>query len=132
MRTYTYTANTKDITGGSWMRAETKAAHKARCKDACPICGSKPAKGEGHIAHMTPRSRGGLNGPDNTIYFCADCNLRMGEKTLAEFCADLPNGAETQARVEAILAQPLDREEGRRRVAKAKASRIARLRRLGQ
>jgi 5-methylcytosine-specific restriction endonuclease McrA len=119
-RTYTYTANVTDLTGGGWMRSSTRKAHAIRTGYRCAICGTSiRGEGKAHMAHMTPRSKGGLNGPDNVVATCQDCNLLMGERTLTELCAVRRNGAAIYERVTAYLALPLDRAAGRAAAARS-------------
>lgn len=56
--------------------------------ELCAYCGIRlfwNIKGDIHLEHIEPLSRGGSNNPDNLCLSCADCNLSKGNKTLAEW-----------------------------------------------
>lgn len=54
----------------------------------CAYCGIRlfwNIKGDIHLDHIEPISRGGSNNPDNLCLACADCNHSKSNKTLAEW-----------------------------------------------
>lgn len=58
--------------------------HRQAIKDnPCFYCGKH--KKCMHDDHMTPISRGGRDIATNIVRACADCNIRKGSKTAAEF-----------------------------------------------
>lgn len=52
----------------------------ARDGHACQYCGSRAET----IDHVRPRSRGGLHTWDNVVAACRPCNLRKGDRLLAD------------------------------------------------
>ncbi|KKN18832.1 hypothetical protein LCGC14_0951730 [marine sediment metagenome] len=53
----------------------------------CAYCPRELRFDEAQMEHRIPISRGGSNWPANIVPACADCNLRKGTKTSAEFGA---------------------------------------------
>ena len=51
----------------------------------CAYCPRELRFDEAQMEHRIPISRGGSNWPANIVPACADCNLRKGTKTSAEF-----------------------------------------------
>jgi len=56
----------------------------ARDYYTCQYCGATPNKGELTIDHVQPRSKGGETAWDNVVTACRRCNVRKGNRTLAE------------------------------------------------
>lgn len=56
----------------------------------CGYCGVRSffeVKGDVHVDHVHPLSRGGSNWPDNLCLTCESCNLSKRDKTVAEWQA---------------------------------------------
>lgn len=51
----------------------------------CYYCDTKLLHNEATIDHLTPRSRGGADHPDNLVCSCHDCNEDKGSLTLEEY-----------------------------------------------
>ena len=50
----------------------------------CQYCGQRRGAPELTLDHITPRSRGGRNAPDNLATACVSCNTRKGSRTPEE------------------------------------------------
>ena len=59
----------------------------------CAYCPCELKFEEAQMEHRIPISRGGSNWPANIVPACADCNLRKGTKTSAEFGARMTRAA---------------------------------------
>lgn len=55
-----------------------------RDRHRCQYCGQRRAAAELTLDHITPRSRGGRNAPDNLATACVACNTRKGSRTPEE------------------------------------------------
>lgn len=57
----------------------------------CAICGEEipQDKGQNHIDHRTPRSRGGTDDASNINVVCAPCNRRKGVKRMDRLLAQI-------------------------------------------
>jgi 5-methylcytosine-specific restriction endonuclease McrA len=70
-------ANAYGVATEAYSRTEIMA----RWDWTCAYCASRAE----HLDHVSPLSRGGEDVPANLLPACADCNLRKGAKTLAEW-----------------------------------------------
>jgi 5-methylcytosine-specific restriction endonuclease McrA len=69
------------------VRSEAATAkRKVTSSDICPYCGLT-IQGAGHLDHIYPVSKGGLNIEANLIFCCVSCNAKKGDKGLYQFCA---------------------------------------------
>ena len=50
----------------------------------CQYCGKQPALDNITMDHIHPRSRGGLSTFENSVLCCTSCNLKKGNRSLAE------------------------------------------------
>ena len=57
----------------------------ADAKGICAYCNGRIEPGTGHIDHIVPIAKGGVNERINLIYVCRGCNLSKGPKSLLEF-----------------------------------------------
>jgi len=71
----------------SWVRNFIRYRDDNRCKH----CGVKIYDGEVH--HIKPKSKGGLDNPDNLIYICTECHKEHTKK----LCAKKVRGGEVLA-----------------------------------
>ena len=55
-----------------------------RDNNTCQYCGRKLPTEELNLDHVIPLSRGGKNTWDNVVCSCIECNMRKGNRTLAE------------------------------------------------
>lgn len=57
----------------------------------CGICGEQLSEGKGqsHVDHRVPKSRGGSDAAENVHLVCASCNRRKGVRTLDEFLVQM-------------------------------------------
>lgn len=62
----------------SWIRHYIRYRDDHRCKS----CGVKTHDGEVH--HIRPRSKGGLDNPDNLIYLCMECHKEHTKKLVSK------------------------------------------------
>jgi 5-methylcytosine-specific restriction endonuclease McrA len=69
-------------------RKISRRALFARDNWRCVYCGT--AGGRLTLDHVVPRSRGGGSTWENVVTSCAPCNLRKGNRTLAEVGMNLP------------------------------------------
>lgn len=70
--------------------SEIKSVYATARSDSilpCFYCGGQTLKKNRHVDHVIPLSRGGTHSVSNLAIACADCNLRKGTKTPAEFAA---------------------------------------------
>lgn len=60
-------------------------------KGCCGICGRDlpRGKGENHIDHKVPSSRGGTDAAGNIQAVCAPCNWRKGTKRMEELLSQM-------------------------------------------
>lgn len=63
---------------GTHTAADIQKQYKAQ-KGACYWCGSK-VRGNYHVDHIVPLSRGGTNWPENIVIACVGCNTSRGSK----------------------------------------------------
>jgi 5-methylcytosine-specific restriction endonuclease McrA len=56
----------------------------ARDRNTCQYCGSRFARSELNIDHVTPRSRDGHSTWENVVCSCHECNCRKGGRTPEE------------------------------------------------
>ena len=54
----------------------------------CAYCGQQFAATALTIDHVQPQARGGDNSGGNVVTACSACNLRKGDRRLAEFLLD--------------------------------------------
>jgi len=65
-------------------RARMKVFNASHGK--CHYCATElDLRGNWHLEHKTPRSRGGTDLPDNLVASCAPCNMKKGRRTHEEF-----------------------------------------------
>ena len=57
----------------------------AKQRGKCKYCGTRWRKGDGHMDHKMPDSRGGSNTLANKQLLCGPCNTRKGDKSDGEF-----------------------------------------------
>lgn len=93
---------------GHDLRESLKGAVRIRQSHRCAYCWKLTQRG--HIDHVIPRAAGGSNRADNLVYACRECNLNKADQDLAAFLARRPK---VLARVQSILAVPVDRVAGR-------------------
>ena len=55
-----------------------------RDNNTCQYCGRKLPTEQLNLDHVVPLSRGGKNTWDNVVCSCIECNMRKGNRTLAE------------------------------------------------
>ncbi len=55
-----------------------------RDNNTCQYCGRRLPTEELNLDHVIPLSRGGKNTWDNVVCSCIECNMRKGNRTLAE------------------------------------------------
>ncbi|MFQ5834566.1 MAG: HNH endonuclease, partial [bacterium] len=55
-----------------------------RDENICQYCGKKFKPQDLNLDHVVPLSRGGKDSWDNVVCSCVSCNLRKGNRTLAE------------------------------------------------
>jgi len=68
------------------------------CGNQCCYCGGVFDRADLEIDHMLPRSRGGLNEPQNLVAACSLCNSRKRTKTPGEFLRHAKKKAEHHRR----------------------------------
>lgn len=71
-----------------------KVARQIAARDghACVYCGATAASSGAHLHldHLTPRSVGGEDVPQNLVLACRSCNSRRQARTLAQWAAASP------------------------------------------
>ena len=72
----------------SFQRKISRRALFARDNWRCQYCGTEGGKLT--LDHVVPRSRGGNSTWENVVTSCAPCNLRKGNRMLAEVGMNLP------------------------------------------
>ena len=77
------------LNGASYISAEIVRLVEQRNLEifevlSCEYCG-RAVKGNYHLDHRIPLSRGGNNSFDNFSISCSKCNLSKGQKTVEEF-----------------------------------------------
>jgi len=90
-----------------WMSQRLGAARRVKLRMSlrkesphCFYCGTYIGKGSGTLEHVLPRSRGGLDSPDNLKLACSPCNSAKGRLSLLEW---LPVIQRTAARVNQLV-----------------------------
>lgn len=71
-------------------RSALIAVYRAAASDStinCRYCGSPTLRGERHVDHKIPLTRGGQHRAANLVITCAHCNLSKGARTDVEFLA---------------------------------------------
>lgn len=51
----------------------------------CAYCGAEIDIEYFHVDHKNPKSKGGLDSPDNLVPACTDCNLSKGDLSIEDF-----------------------------------------------
>jgi 5-methylcytosine-specific restriction endonuclease McrA len=69
-------------------RKISRRALFARDSWTCVYCGATDVRLT--LDHVVPRSRGGESVWDNVVTACSPCNLRKGDRSLAEVAMELP------------------------------------------
>jgi 5-methylcytosine-specific restriction endonuclease McrA len=64
------------------------ALAKSSAPVSCAYCGKQTGRGERHVDHLVPLSRGGAHSAENLCVCCAACNLAKGTRTDTEFLGD--------------------------------------------
>lgn len=83
------------LTRLSWARRRKQV--KSRDGAICQHCGTEAQ--DGHVDHILPLSRGGTDALSNLAWYCKECNLAKGDKTLAEWAASQKELTEDERQV---------------------------------
>lgn len=77
--------------GTTPLRRRYLPAKLAEQRGCCAICGGDipEGKGENHIDHKIPSSRGGTDDASNIQAVCARCNRRKGDKKMDEILSQM-------------------------------------------
>ena len=73
---------------------------KQRDNATCRYCGEFVL--DGHVDHIIPVSRGGVDDLDNLVWACPECNMSKGDKTLEEWGVTLLEPRVKSTRVEIV------------------------------
>lgn len=124
-------ANRKAGQGSKWLHPATHHAIYHRDDDRCAYCGASEADGAIlTVDHIVACELGGTNAHKNLVTCCLSCNSAKQHLTMRGWLHYLRHArgfTTTQtttisARVRRLAAKPLDRAEGRRRVAERRAA----------
>ncbi len=75
--------NRRIRSNGARMNVDTVLELKSEYGGICPYCNECIIRG--HVDHIVPVSRGGLNDRSNLVWACQRCNVQKKDKTLLEF-----------------------------------------------
>ncbi len=81
---------------------ETEIFHLKRKYKECPYCGIKLEKGNMHMDHMRPLSKGGKHVINNILFCCASCNMRKSNLEYGQWIKTLKPRYQKKAKQIAI------------------------------